>query len=75
MVDLGAVLQAVEVSSCTTAEAEAAWVQAASAYVVNVTLVAVVSVSVSVSVSALEVVLLPMVLSAHPQTKLPFLSL
>ena len=75
MVDLGAVLQAVEVSSCTTAEAEAAWVQAASVYVVNVTLVAVVSVSVSVSVSALEVVLLPMVLSAHPQTKHPFSSL
>ena len=41
MVDLGAVLQAVEVSSCTTAEAEATWVQAASVYVVNVTLVAV----------------------------------
>jgi hypothetical protein len=47
MVDLGAVLQAVEVSSCTTAEAEATWVHAASVYVVNVTLVAVVSVSVS----------------------------
>ena len=76
MVDFGAVLQAVEVSSCTTAEAEAAWVQAASVYVVNVTLVAVVLVSVSVSVLALlEVVLLPMVLSAHPQKKHPFLSL
>merc|ERR1711935_788461 len=39
MEDLGAVLQTVVVSSCTTEFCGGTWVQASSVYVVNVTLV------------------------------------